>query len=269
MHGADNILEGYTKDFFGFRVADVEMATLVHRIERRLLRKESTHVINLNPNVFLLALNNPEFGRICTSAEIVSADGIGIILASRLCDEPIRNRCTGQDLVVQLCSLAAQRQYSVFLLGGIHGAARKSAANLQKRFPRLRVAGVLEPPYAETIEQFDNARMVRAINEAAPDILFVGLGAPKQELWIERFRAELRVPIFLSIGATFDILGERFPRAPRWMQIVGLEWLFRLILEPRRLASRYVFGIPRFVVEVLKLSFHHDSRRESLRKSPP
>ncbi len=239
--------------FFGIPVVDLTMHDLVTRVEHHLLGRQPTHIVNLNPHHFLIAQNDVDFGQICKSGDIVFADGIGIAFASILGDRTIHNRFTGLDLMTDLCRLSAEKGYSIFLFGGQHGIVDRCAENLRSTFPRLRIVGSLEPPLANDVRLFENHGIIRTINEANPDILFVALGAPKQEKWIEHFRGKLSVPIMMGVGGSFDILGGRFSRAPRWMRAAGLEWLFRLATEPTRLAYRYLVGIPRFIALVVQL----------------
>ncbi len=229
------------------------MDELVKQVEQRLIRRESTHIVNLNPHHFLIAKNDSEFDQICATGDIVFADGIGIVLASIVLKKHILHRYTGLDVMVKLCTLSAEKHHSIFLLGGQDGIVDQCANYLRERFPSLTIAGVYEPPHVGTIEEFDNNEIVRRINNARPDMVFVALGAPKQEKWIERYRSQLDVPILMGVGGSFDILGGRFSRAPHLMRTFGFEWLHRLRVEPRRLAGRYLLGIPRFILLILRL----------------
>jgi N-acetylglucosaminyldiphosphoundecaprenol N-acetyl-beta-D-mannosaminyltransferase len=260
----DHLTLNHRVNFFGMPVVDLKMGDLVSQIEDHLVKRESTHIINLNPHHFLIAQRDVEFARIFEGGDTVFTDGIGIAFASHLGGKTIQHRYTGLDLMSNLCALSAEKGYSVFLFGGQHGIVERCAENLQKQFPGLRIAGALEPPHAEDIDEFANHGIIQSINEAHPDLLFVALGAPKQEKWIERYRDRLTVPIMMGVGGSFDILGGRFARAPRWMRAIGLEWLFRLAREPRRLSYRYLIGIPQFIFLILRLKIQS---RKQLRSS--
>src|SRR5713226_1347696 len=146
-------------------------------------------------------------------------------------------RVYGPDLTLQLCERAARRGYRCFFYGGGPGVAERLAEALSRRFPGLRVVGAEAPPFRPlTTEEDEEA--VRRINAASPDVVFVGLGCPKQERWMAEHRARLRAPVLLGVGAAFDFHTGRVPQAPRWMMGSGLEWLFRLWQEPRRLWRR-------------------------------
>jgi N-acetylglucosaminyldiphosphoundecaprenol N-acetyl-beta-D-mannosaminyltransferase len=259
----DHFSANHRADFFGIPVVNLPMHELISEIEGHVLRRESTHIVNLNPYHFLLGRQDAEFKTVCSRGDIVFADGIGIVLASMLHKKGIRHRYTGLDVMVDLCSLSAKKGYTIFLVGGQHGIVDQCASILKLYHPGLRIVGALEPPHVNSIEEFDNETIVRMVNEAGPDILFVALGAPKQEKWIEHYRDKLNVPIMMGVGGSFDIVGGRFPRAPRWMRALGLEWLFRLGIEPRRLAGRYLVGIPRFLLLVVRLKFRSLGDRPS------
>jgi N-acetylglucosaminyldiphosphoundecaprenol N-acetyl-beta-D-mannosaminyltransferase len=252
-------------DFFGISVFDSSLEELVSRIEENLKDKTSTHIVALNPDGFLISQRDPDFRRILSIAEFVICDGVGILLASRLFSEQeIKHRLVGSGLMMRLCELSASKGHRIFLLGGTEGAAERCASSLQERISNLQIVGIYEPPLVTDERCFDNVEIVERINSRKPDILFVALGAPKQEKWIERHRRELTAPILMGVGASFNFIGGKVRRAPVWMQRVGLEWLFRLLIEPRRLAKRYLIGIPRFFLVTAQLHF-----RSQLRKGFP
>jgi N-acetylglucosaminyldiphosphoundecaprenol N-acetyl-beta-D-mannosaminyltransferase len=249
-------------DFFGISIFNSSSEELVSRIEENLKSKTSTHIVALNPDGFLISQLDPDFRRILSIAEFVICDGVGILIASRLFSEQkIMHRLVGSGLMMRLCELSASKGHRVFLLGGTEGAAERCASSLQKRMPSLQIVGTYEPPLVTNELCFDNAEIVESINSQTPDILFVALGAPKQEKWIERHRRELAAPILMGVGASFDFIGGKVPRAPVWMQRVGIEWLFRLLVEPKRLAKRYLIGIPRFFLVTAQLYFRSQQRK--------
>lgn len=252
-------------DFAGIPIHDSSMEELVRHIDENLVQNVSTHIIALNPDSFLVSQRDAEFKRILSSAEFVICDGVGIMIASRLFSERrIEHRLVGLELMLRLCALSASEGYGIFLFGGTGGAAECCARALQVRFPSLRVLGFYEPPFVEDERFLDNSKIVEKINNLKPDIVFVSLGAPKQEKWIEHHRRELTAAILMGVGASFNFIGGKIPRAPVWMQRIGLEWLFRLLVEPRRLAERYLIGVPHFFLVTVQLYF-----RSQLRKGFP
>jgi N-acetylglucosaminyldiphosphoundecaprenol N-acetyl-beta-D-mannosaminyltransferase len=161
------------------------------------------------------------------------------------------HRVYGPDLLLACCELAREHGYSSFYYGGRPGVADLLAQRLQLRYPGLRVAGTYSPPFWEPSAAADE-RAVRLINAARPDLVWVGLGTPKQELWMAAHRARLDASILIGIGAAFDIHAGLTPQAPRWMQRGGLEWAFRLAHEPRRLWRRYLYNNPLFLAGIAR-----------------
>ncbi len=250
---------GRQVDFFGIRVTDAALSDVVTFLGRRIRQRMPTHVVALNPQLFVLSERYEEFQEICRSSELVIADGVGVALAAGCRVNTIPNRYSGMDLMLALCTFAEEHGLSVFLAGGVDSAALRCLKGLHNRFPSLRIVGTFEPPVVDRVEQLEDDAFVHAVNAARPDIVFVALGAPKQEKWIHRNRHKLDASLMLGVGGSFDVIGGLLPRAPRWMRSIGLEWLFRLILEPRRLAGRYLLGIPHFLYLVLRLRFQSHS----------
>jgi N-acetylglucosaminyldiphosphoundecaprenol N-acetyl-beta-D-mannosaminyltransferase len=161
-------------------------------------------------------------------------------------------RVYGPDLVVSLCEHGIARGYRHYFYGGETDVAEQLAERLTERFPGLAVAGAVSPPFG-ALTAGEDAVLVEEINQSHPDIVWVGLGTGKQERWMEEHRAQLEAPVLIAVGAAFDFLSGRKPQAPPWMRRSGLEWLFRLGSEPRRLWPRYR-EYPRFLVLVLAQS---------------
>ena len=195
-------------------------------------------ICTVNLDFLVRAQTHTDIARILGRADLNVADGAPVVWLSRLMGRQVPGRIAGADLVPELIAAAAARGASVFLLGGQDGVAQKASARLLARHPTLRVAGVHEPAVIGT-EAGDDDGIVAAINASEADILLVALGHPKQELWIDRNRDRLRVSVAIGVGCCLDLIAGQVRRAPRWMQAVGLEWLFRLIQEPRRLFRRY------------------------------
>lgn len=185
-------------------------------------------------------------------AAMVVADGAPLILASRLLGRGLPERVAGSDLAPKLFDLAEQSSspLRVFLLGAGPGVAERAAENMHKKWPSVRVVGVHCPPLGFEKDEAENAKIHDAIRVARPDVVVVGLGAPKQELWVSEHRDRIEAKVALCVGATIDFLAGEKQRSPEWMQRAGLEWLHRLLTEPKRLARRYAYGawvFPRLV----------------------
>jgi N-acetylglucosaminyldiphosphoundecaprenol N-acetyl-beta-D-mannosaminyltransferase len=175
-------------------------------------------------------------------ASLVLADGFPVLVAARLLRRNIPERVPGSDLVPTLFATVASQPRSklrVYLLGAAPGVADEAASNIALRWPNVEVVGTYSPPLDFEKDGAENEAILNRIAAARPDMLVVGLGAPKQELWVHKHRDRIAAPVALCVGATIDFLAGERPRAPVWMRRVGLEWLHRLASEPRRLAKRY------------------------------
>ncbi len=175
-------------------------------------------------------------------AFLVVPDGVPLLWAATLLGMHLPGRVNGTDLFEALCARAARQSLRVFLLGGREGAAAAAAARLTARHPSLNICGVHCPPMNFEKNATESSRVLASISDARPHLLFVGLGAPKQEYWMYRNCEQLGVPVSLGIGVSFEFVGGIVPRAPRWMQRTGLEWFYRLGAEPGRLWKRYLVG---------------------------
>jgi N-acetylglucosaminyldiphosphoundecaprenol N-acetyl-beta-D-mannosaminyltransferase len=175
-------------------------------------------------------------------------DGMPIVWAARLLGTPIPERVAGSDFVPLVLEQAASRGWRVYFLGGAPGAAERARDRLRQSLPDLNVVGLDAPRFDPHAPWSVQAGVVGRIREAKPDIVLVGFGAPKQERWIDQARDELPPMVFFGVGATIDFLAGDLPRAPRWMARSGLEWLYRLSREPKRLWHRYLVRDPKFVI---------------------
>jgi N-acetylglucosaminyldiphosphoundecaprenol N-acetyl-beta-D-mannosaminyltransferase len=196
------------------------------------------------------------------SADMVAADGMPLVWLSRRRGAAFAERVCGPDVMLSLCDRGRGLGLRHYFVGGRPGVPEALAERLVGRFPGLVVAGTASPPFRSLATGEDRA-LVDAINAAAPDVVWIGLGSPKQEFWAADHAGRLTAPLILPIGAAFDFHSGRLRRAPRWMQRIGLEWLFRLAAEPRRLFRRYIttnilFG---YLVAREKLSRRRRSRQ--------
>jgi exopolysaccharide biosynthesis WecB/TagA/CpsF family protein len=188
-------------------------------------------------------VRHPELLDILRRADLVTADGMPIVWTSKLLGVPLKDRVTGADLVPKLTQEAARRQKSIYFLGGRGDVGRQAADLLKKRYPNLKVAGT-DAPFVHTegaalseAEEEDQA-IVERINRSGADILLIGFGNPKQEIWFDRNRNRLKVPVSIGIGGTYEFIVGSVARAPVWMQKTGLEWVFRITQDPWRLWNR-------------------------------
>ena len=181
------------------------------------------------------------------AADFVFADGMPLVWFSRLIGRPIPERVTGADLVPGLCEIAARKGLKVFMLGGAPDVTPDAADILRKRNTCLEIVGVSTPPLNFEDDDEINSTVIESINRVSPDILFIALGAPRQEVWAYRHRDQLDVGFILGVGGAFDFMAGRLNRAPEWVQKSGFEWLWRLVHEPKRLWKRYLVRDMRFI----------------------
>ncbi|HUR01625.1 MAG TPA: WecB/TagA/CpsF family glycosyltransferase [Nonomuraea sp.] len=197
-------------------------------------------IVTANVDIVRAATRVPELAELVAGAELVVADGMPVVWAARLSGLRVPGRVTGSSLVFTLSEVAAREGRSVFLLGGEPGVAETAGDVLAGKYPGLRVAGVYAPPFGFERLAGGMAEIVEQVRAAAPDLVFVGLGFPKQENVITALRPELPRAWYLGCGAAIPMAAGQFRRAPDRVQRVGGEWLFRLALEPRRLVRRYL-----------------------------
>lgn len=202
---------------------------------------KSHQVVTVNADFVVNAIKDPELRYLLQHASLATADGMPLVWGARLLHVPLEGRVAGADLVPALAERAAQKGFSIFLLGAMPEVAARAARILEERNPGLRIVGVLSPPYSSILEM--DPAIANQIREAQPDILLVAFGNPKQEKWIGMFRRQLSVPVMIGVGGSLDFIAGERKRAPLWMQKLGLEWLFRLLQEPGRLWKRYVVDL--------------------------
>lgn len=195
-----------------------------------------------NVDFLMQATRDPELRRILLDADLVIADGMPIVWASRRMGPPLRERVTGSDLTPLLAAACAREHLRVFLLGGAPGVADKAAAELTRRNPGLTIAGTYAPPRGDLLDM-DHETILARLRAARPHLLLVAFGAPKQEKFINLHRRQWEVPLAIGVGGTLDFLAGAQTRAPAWVQRVGFEWLWRMGTDPRRLAGRYIANI--------------------------
>jgi N-acetylglucosaminyldiphosphoundecaprenol N-acetyl-beta-D-mannosaminyltransferase len=233
---------------FGIDVDNYSLAETVDIVASHAADHQApAYVVTPNANHIVRLRKDPEFQAVYRNALLSVADGVPLLWVAKSQGTPLKGRVNGTDLFEKTCEAAADRGLSVFFLGGRPEAADRAAAILQARHPSLRVAGTYCPAYGFESNPAEIATIDRTIRAAQPDILFVGLGAPKQEFWMAEHYQDLGVPISLGIGVSFEFVAGMVSRSPLWMQRLGLEWLHRLCMEPRRLLSRTIIFLAVFL----------------------
>jgi N-acetylglucosaminyldiphosphoundecaprenol N-acetyl-beta-D-mannosaminyltransferase len=233
-------------EILGIKVNCLGMAETIAAVEKFIT--ESTPHIVITPNVdhLIKTREDKEFKHIYERADLAVPDGVPLLWAARFLGTPLVERVNGTDLFEALCERAAARGYRIFFLGAAPGIAAEAARKLTERHPDLKVVGTYSPPFDFFNSFTENQKIETMIRAAQPDILFVGLGAPKQEKWIYRHMHKIQVPVSIGIGASFEYVAGVTARAPLWMQRFGLEWLHRVLENPRRYLKRYVADLAFF-----------------------
>ena len=198
------------------------------------------YVVTPNVDHIVRLENDDELADAYRSADLILADGKPLLWIAKLYGKPILEKISGSDLFPALCEVAAEQGLTMFFFGAGPGIADRAAINLTRRFPGLKIIGTASPDYGFENDPLKVADAIRQINSADPDILIVGLGCPKQEKFIYRNRSRIKARLLLGLGASLDFEAGKVKRAPRWMSSCGLEWLYRMFQDPKRLVKRYL-----------------------------
>ena len=224
----------------------------VEMIKSRIAERIPSYIVTPNADHIVRLQRDPEFREAYKNASLTIADGMPILWAAKFLGTPLKEKISGSDLFPKICAVAAKQGYKLFFLGGRRGAAIGAAEVLKIKYPNIQIVGTYSPPVGFEKDAEEDNKIATMIKASNPDILFVGLGAPKQEKWIFSHYTRLGVPVSIGIGAAFEFISGIVKRAPVWMQKIGLEWFWRLIMEPRRLWKRYLIDDMNFFWLVLK-----------------
>ncbi len=240
-------------DILGVPVDPVTLDEAVERVEGFVAAARSAPgwtrlVLTPNPEIIWAARHDPELLRILREADLSVADGAGVVWAARRLGHPVPERVTGIDLLHRLLSLGPSRGYRVFFLGTRPGVIAAAAAAARRAYPGLMLAGFHHGYFGPDEE----AAVAARVRQAGPHLLFTGMGFPRDQKWLHRWKGELGVPVAMGVGGSFDVLAGVVRRAPVWMRKAHIEWLYRLIQQPNR--WRRMLVLPRFAVEVLRVA---------------
>lgn len=243
-------------ELMGIRIDNVTMEETLSEIEQLIKVKNNSYVITPNVNHVVKVQHDPEFKQVYDKADLVLVDGMPLVWAAKLLNKPLKDKVSGSDLFPLLCGLCEQKGYSVFLLGGTTTEIIKdTVTKLQKDFPKIKIAGYESPVFGFEKNVAESKRIVSLIKESKADVLFIGVGAPKQEKWIFEHKNDYQAGVSLAIGAAFNFYLGYTKRAPKWMQKNGLEWLYRFLQEPRRLFRRVFIENSEFFILFMKEIF--------------
>lgn len=244
-------------DVLGLPILPLKAAELIDLLADRARSGTRTTVFYANAHTVNLACKDPAYRAVLGGCDVLYADGASVVWASRLGARPLPQRLTAADTFPRFARRCAEQGLSLFLLGGRGQTAEAAAAHLIHASPDLRIAGTHHGYFRPD----DSNRVVGEINAARPDVLIVGMASPAQERWLAAHASDLCVPVRWCVGALFDYLAEREPRAPRWLCCVGAEWVFRLWVDPVGKWRRYLLGNPLFVWNALCWWLHRSTRR--------
>lgn len=230
----------------GLRVDRPTPSDVLNTLAAQIASRTPHHIVTADASMVVLARADTELAAIVNKADMVTPDGAGILWAARLFGTPIPHKISGVDLVGDLCRLSAERGWKLFFLGAAPGVAEDAARNLRQKHPGAQIVGTRDGYFTPAQEP----DVIAQIKSAAPDVLLVAFGIPKQEKWIAAHKAALNVPVSVGIGGSFDVYSGRVKRAPVWMQNASLEWLYRLASNPKKIGK--VMTLPIFALLALR-----------------
>jgi exopolysaccharide biosynthesis WecB/TagA/CpsF family protein len=238
-------------EIFGVKVDLVDYVETITAMERSIRKRDQLTISFVNVHSIMTAQNDIEFRVALNSCSLSVPDGMPLVWISKLTDTPLHNRVYGPDLFKYFCKLSERKEYSLFFYGGSPLVLQELKKKLLSGFSKVHIAGSISPPY-RPLTMAEEKRCLDEINRSNPDVLWISLGCPKQEKWMNSIRKRVKVPVIACVGAAFDFHSGAIRQAPKSWQHIGLEWLFRLIQEPRRLAFRYVVYNPLFIFKLFR-----------------
>ena len=242
-------------NILGVGVSAINMDMAVSLFDAWIAQREQQYVCVTGVHGVMESQRDPALRAILCRSGLTTPDGMPLVWLSKLQGFRHVERVYGPDLMLAICARSLEKEYRHFLYGGNEELVEALATRLRQRYPGLQIVGAHAPPFRPLTPRED-AEVVRIINDASPDVVWVGLSTPKQERWMAEHHGRIAAPVMVGVGAAFDFNANRKKQAPRWMQRNGLEWLFRLRQEPRRLWRRYVLNNPRFIALVLLQTLH-------------
>ena len=240
-------------NIFGIKVDNITLEEASETVEKYLMGDGLKTISTPNTEIVMIAKEDEYLQEIINSSDLVIPDGIGLIYGSRIRKRPLKERVTGFDLSIKLLEIANRKGYSLFLLGGKEGVAKRASENIKNKYPNIKLAGYhhgfFKGSHIGYKDHEEELNIIDMINESKPDIIFVGLGFPRQEIWMSENKNRICGKVIIGNGGTMDILAGDSKRAPEIFQKLGLEWLYRLIKEPKRIKRQ--IALPKFILSVL------------------
>jgi N-acetylglucosaminyldiphosphoundecaprenol N-acetyl-beta-D-mannosaminyltransferase len=248
------------REILGIPIAMTSYDEAMDVMDGMIARRERGYLCAVAVHAVMVSQRDAEMRAAVTGSALTVPDGMPLVWAANALGEELPDRVYGPELMDRYCRRCAERGHRVWLYGGRdQGSLMQLALNLRRRHRGIEIVGGYSPPF-RALSQGEEDSIAAQINEARPDVVWVGIGVPKQEKWMARMRDRLEVPVMCGVGAAFDFHAGRVSQAPPWMQDRGLEWIYRIAQEPRRLLPRYLYYNPAFV-----LAFARQYLRERLR----
>lgn len=235
----------------GINISSISMEELIAYMNLNIDTKSKCRICVTPVNCLTAAHHSQKLKSIYNAADIVLCDGVPILWASKILNNPIKQRITGLDLTPRYIKECVDKGYSIYFLGAKDGVAKYLAKKMQQTYSAIKIVGYYSPPFAEKFSDAENAKIISLINDAKPDIVFVSFTAPKQDYWIYDHLDKLNTYIAIGVGGAFEVTAGLIDRAPVFYQKNGLEWFYRFIKEPRRLFKRYFIDAPIFFPLIL------------------
>lgn len=228
----------------------------INLVEKYVMKKRPLHLMGVNADKINMMRNNSRLKEIVNGCKIINADGASVVLASKFIGSKLPERVAGIDLMQDLVELSEKKGYSVYFLGAKQEVVENTAKILKQKYPELKVAGIHNGYFKEE----DWLVIYKELKESNPDFVFVGITSPLKEYLVDYLQKQGLNCVFMGVGGSFDVISGKIPRAPLWMQRMNLEWLFRVIQEPRRLFKRYFIGNWKFIINVVREKYSNKKK---------
>lgn len=244
-------------NIFSFNLSTLSLKETSRLILKWVASRKSGYVLACSMNDLVLAEKSNEIARSLSRANLITADGMSLVLSARLLKGKKIERVYGPDLMLEVCRESQDKPITHYFYGSTSEVLKSLIKNLKVKFPKLEIAGTYSPPF-RSLTEFEKKRIYKKIKDSKPNIVWVGLGAPKQNLWAMKALRELHPCIIIGVGAAFDFIAQAKKQAPLWIRRSGLEWFFRLSQEPGRLWKRYILGFATLAILFLKEPLKHE-----------
>ena len=242
-------------NILGLTIDPLTQTQVIQTITQYIDSRQPHHIVTANAEIIYQASRDPQMKTLIQTADLITPDGAGVLWAAKYLGTPLPQRVTGIDLIHAICQTAQTTHWRIYLLGAAPGIAQKAAQNLTTLYPGCQIIGAQHGYYTPQQEP----QILAQIQQAHPDIILVALGAPRQEQWIHTHQPTLQIPLAIGIGGSLDVISGNLKRAPKWMQKLSLEWLYRILIQPTRL--KRATALPKFVLAVRRQRHQNNKQK--------